>query len=434
MDIQQAFKFELRPTAKQSAFFRRTVGACRFLWNRALAEQQRRRGAAEKRLNYAALCREFTRWRTDEETAWLSALPCHIGQQALKDLERGYTNLFERRAAPPRFRRRGDSESFRVPDHFVVDAINGRVKLPKLGWVRYRNHRRVEGAPKNLTISQRAGRWYVSIQVELQAPEPQHPAPELAVGLDAGVVSFATLSTGEQFAPLASFKKHEERLAWAQRKLARKKKGSKNWKTQKHQVQRFHATMADVRSDFLHKASDQLTQRFGIIAIEDLDLSSMTRSAKGTVAQPGRNVSQKSGLNKALLNHGFGEFRRQLEYKARWRGGTVIAVDPRHTSQLCPRCSHVSADNRRTQAAFACVDCGFCGHADVVAAENILNRAGLARSALVAGTSAAGMMPRSRSSTETTSRPRLTVSVSVSTMASKRAQGESPKNALPPLR
>lgn len=381
MKTQKAFKFELMPSATQTAFFRRTLGACRFLWNKALAEQQRRRAAGEKRLNYAGLCKQLTTWRSDEETAWLADGACDSQQQTLKDLERGFTNLFEKRASPPRFRRRGDDSGFRVPEKFEVDANNGRVKLPKLGWVRFRNHRRVEGTPRNLTVSSRAGRWYVSIQVELEVPEPVHQAPKAAVGIDAGVVRFATLSTGQHLEPLASFKEHEERLAWAQRKLARKTKGSNNWQAQKRAVQQLHARMTDVRNDYLHKASDQLTRAHGFIAIEDLDLRSMTKSAKGTVEQPGRNVRAKAGLNKALLNHGFGEFRRQLEYKARWRGGVVVAVPPAFTSQVCPRCQHVSADNRRSQASFACVECGHSANADAVAAENILTRARSARSA-----------------------------------------------------
>jgi len=379
--IQKAFKFELMPTDTQAAFCRRTVGACRFLWNKALAEQQRRHAAGEKRLNYVGLAKQLTGWRAAPETAWLAELPAQVQQQKLKDLERGFTNLFEKRAAPPRFRRRGEDSGFRVPQGFEVDAVNGRVKLPKVGWVRYRNHRRVEGTPRNLTVSSRAGRWYVSIQVELEVSEPAHPAPDSSVGIDAGVVRFATLSTGENLEPLTTFKKHEERLAWAQRKLARKKKGSQNWQKQKRAVQQLHARMADVRGDFLHKASHELTRAHGFIAIEDLDLRSMTKSAKGTIERPGRNVRAKSGLNKALLNHGFGEFRRQLEYKARWRGGVVVAVPPAFTSQTCPRCQHVSADNRRSQASFACVECGHAGNADIVAAENILTRARSARSA-----------------------------------------------------
>lgn len=374
MKVQKAFKFVLHPTPAQEAFLRRAIGSCRYLWNKALAEQRRRRAAGEKRMGYAASCREFTQWRKSPETAWLAALPCHVGQQTLKDLERAFVSLFANRGRAPRFRQRGGHESFRVPDQFHIDVANSRVGVPKLGWVRFHQHRRIDGTARNLTISRHLGRWYVSIQVELEVPEPAHPALNARVGLDVGVARFATLSTGEHLEPLASFKKHEKRLAWAQRKLARKQLRSKNYAKQKQQVQRVHSRMADVRRDFLHKASSDLTRRFGVIVIEDLKLGNMTKSAKGTPAKPGRNVRAKAGLNKALLNHGLGEFRRQLEYKSQWRGGVVIAVDPRHTSQTCPSCSHVSALNRTSQSRFSCVACGHSGNADHVAAQNILAR------------------------------------------------------------
>ncbi len=377
----KAFKFRLMPTAREAADFRRTLGACRFVWNRALAEQQRRFEAKEKHLNYPALCRALTSWRYSAELPWLGAMAQRPQQQTLKDLDRAFQNLFGKRARRPRFRRRGDDSAFRFADGIAVDVVNGRVKVPKLGWVRFRNHRRLEGKPKQMTISSRAGRWYVSLQVELEVPEPKHPAPTAAVGVDAGVVHFATLSTGEHLPPLAAFKRHEKRLAWQQRKLARKQKGSNNSQKQKRIVQRAHARMADVRADFLHKASHQLTRDFGVIAIEDLEVKSMTRSAAGTVEKPGRQVRAKSGLNRALLNHGLGEFRRQLEYKAAWRGGVVIAVPPQHTSQTCPLCGVVDARSRRSQSDFRCVACGYEANADVVAARNILGRAVGARAA-----------------------------------------------------
>ncbi len=377
----KAFKFRLMPTTRQAADFRRTLGACRFVWNRALAEQQRRFEAKEKRLSFPAACRELTTWRQSAETPWLATSASATQQQALKDLERAFQNLFAKRSRRPRFRRRGDDSAFRFADGFAVDVVNGRVKVPKLGWVRFRSHRRLEGKPKQMTISSRAGRWYVSIQVELEVPEPKHHAPTAAVGVDAGVVHFATLSTGEHLAPLVAFKKHQTRLAWQQRKLARKQKGSNNSQKQKRIVQRAHTRMADARADFLHKASHRLTRDFGVIAIEDLEVKSMTRSARGSVEKPGRNVRAKAGLNKALLNHGLGEFRRQLEYKAAWRGGVVIAVPPHHTSQTCPACRVVDARSRHSQSEFRCVACGYEANADVVAARNILERAVVAQAA-----------------------------------------------------
>jgi len=189
-----------------------------------------------------------------------------------------------------------------------------------------------------------------------------------------GIARFATLSDGRFIEPLNSFKKHQQRLARYQRAMSRKVKFSNNWKKAKTRVQRIHSRIANARKDFLHKASWQISHNHAMIAIEDLQVRNMSKSAKGNNEQHGHLVKQKSGLNRSLLDQGWAEFRRQLEYKAAWYGGFVVAVPPHYTSQTCPCCGHVSKDNRQTQAQFACVECGYEENADLVGAINILAR------------------------------------------------------------
>ena len=197
------------------------------------------------------------------------------------------------------------------------------------------------------------------------------------MGIDLGVKIFAALSDGTMVAPLASFRKLEKKLARTQRSLARKEKFSSNWKKQKAVVSRVHSRIASARNDFLHKTSTAIAKNHGMVVLEDLCVKAMTASASGTIEHPGRNVKAKSGLNKSILDQGWFEFRRQLEYKQRWRGGHVLTVPPRNTSRTCHACGHVSKDNRRSQARFKCVACGRGAHADINAAKNIL-AAGLA--------------------------------------------------------
>jgi len=310
---------------------------------------------------------------------WLKVAPVHPLQHALKDLDRAYQNFFEKRADFPRFKKRGLHDSFRFPDskQFKLDQGNNRIFLPKLGWLRYRNSRQVLGTLKNVTVSLSAGHWYVSIQTEREVAVPLHAAP-LAVGIDLGVVRFATLSDGTVYAPLNSFKRHETALRKAQQAMSRKVKFSANWKKAKARVQRLHARIGNARRDYLHKTSTAISQNHAMVCIEDLQVRNMSKSAAGTTEQPGRNVRAKSGLNKAILDQGWFEFRRQLDYKLAWRGGWLVTVPPQNTSRTCPCCGHVSADNRQTQARFACVECGFEDNADVVGAINVL-RAGHAR-------------------------------------------------------
>ncbi len=378
MKRREAFQYELMPNGQQTRQMRRYAGCRRFVYNKALALQQKRYKQGDKLLGYAALCKLLTDWRSSAETAFLAKAPVHTLQQALKDLMNAYAKAFAKEAEFPRFKKKGKKERFRYPDpnQITLDQGNSRLKLPKLGWLRYRNSREVLGRVKNVTVSERCGKWFVSIQTER---EIDLPIPEGgAVGIDMGIVRFATLSDGSFHEPLNSFKRLEKALRKAQQALSRKVKFSKNWEKAKARVQKLHARIANARRDYLHKHSTLISKNNVIVFVEDLQVRNMSKSAAGSVEQPGKNVRAKSGLNKAILDQGWYEFRRQLEYKLAWKGGRLVAVPPQNTSRTCPDCGHVSADNRKTQAQFACVACGFEEHADVVGAINIL-RAGHAR-------------------------------------------------------
>ena len=374
----QAYKFELRPTGEQQRQMRRFAGSCRFVFNKALALQKERYEQGEKKLGYAGLCKLLTWWRNSTETAWLSDAPVHPLQQTLKDLERAYSNFFAKRTDFPRFKKKGRSDSFRYPDpkQIELDQPNNRLFLPKLGWLRYRNSRDVLGAVKNITVSQSCGKWFASIQTEREVAQPI-PNGE-AVGIDMGVARFATLSDGTFYAPLNSFKRHETALRKAQQAMSRKIKFSNNWKKEKSRIQKIHSRIGNARRDYLHKTSTTISQNHAMVCIEDLRVRNMSKSAAGTTEKPGKNVRAKSGLNRSILDQGWFEFRRQLEYKLAWYGGWLVAVPPQYTSLTCPCCGHVSADNRQTQAQFLCVACGFEENADLVGAINVL-RAGHAR-------------------------------------------------------
>ncbi len=379
MQRLQAFKYELRPDGQQQRQMRRFAGSCRFVFNKALALQKARYEQGERKLGYAGLCKELTAWRNGTETPWLKDAPVHPLQQTLKDLERAYANFFAKRADFPRFKRKGLSDSFRYPDpkQIKLDQGNRRIFLPKLGWLRYRDSREVLGTVKNVTVSLSGGKWFVSIQTEREVDQPL-PRSSTAVGIDMGITRFATLSDGSFLEPLNSFKRHEMALRKAQQAMSRKTKFSSNWKKARARVQRIHSRIGNTRRDYLHKATTTISQNHAMVCIEDLQVRNMSKSAVGTTDQPGTNVRAKSGLNKAILDQGWFEFRRQLDYKLSWNGGILIAVPPQNTSRTCPACGHVSKDNRQTQARFACVACGFEENADLVGAINVL-RAGHAR-------------------------------------------------------
>ena len=222
---------------------KRFAESCRFVWNKALAKEKENYEETGKRLGYYKLADQLKEWKQEEETAFLKEAHSQILQQTLKDLEKAYGNFFAKKAAFPRFKKKGAHDSFRYPQGFKLDEPNNRIFLPKIGWIRYRNSRKIQGIAKQVTVSLSAGNWYVSIQTEREETLLQHPSTS-AIGIDMGVVRFATLSDGNYIEPLNSFRTHEEKLAKLQRELSRKKKFSSNWNKQKEKVQKQHQKIA----------------------------------------------------------------------------------------------------------------------------------------------------------------------------------------------
>ena len=350
---------------------RRFAGACRFVFNRALALQNENHEAGNKYVSYTKMASWLIEWKSHPDTQWLKDTPSLPLQQSLKDLERGYKNFFQKRAAFPRFKKRGQNDAFRYPQGVKLDQTNNCIALPKLGWIRYRNSREVIGEVKNVTVIQSCGKWYVSIQTEYEVPEQVHKAASM-VGLDAGVTKLATLSDGTVYQPVNSFKANQRKLAMLQRQLSRKVKFSASWQKQKKKIQRLHSHIANIRRDYLHKVTSEISKNHAMIVIEDLKVSNMSKSAKGTAERPGRNIRAKSGLNRSILDQGWYEMRRQLEYKQLWRGGQVLAIPPAYTSQRCVCCGHTAKENRQTQSKFVCQVCGYTENADINGARNIL--------------------------------------------------------------
>lgn len=299
---------------------------------------------------------------------------------------RAIANFEAKRAGFPKFKKKGSNQAFRIPQGFKVDEGNSRIFVPKVGWIRFRNSRKTAGTPKNLTIRRIANRWFVCVQTELEAEPPIHPANSM-VGIDMGICRFATFSDGTIIPPLSSFEVHRKSLAMRQRSLARKQRFGRNWSKEVLRLQRLHARIRNSRHDFIHKLSARICRDHAIVVLEELKIANMSRSARGSLANPGKNVRSKSSLNRRILDQGWGEFRRQIEYKLAWGGGKLILVPPQFTSQTCPSCGHKDAGNRVSRDEFRCRRCAFADDADAVAALNII-RAGYAQIACQASDAA----------------------------------------------
>jgi putative transposase len=378
MIVRKAFKFRLKTNHKAEYELAKMAAASRFLWNKSLILNLDRLRNKQKIMWYQELNFWTNIWKKSEEYGFLKECHSQVLQQKLKDLDKAFKDAFDKTQPNkriPKFKKKGIDDGFRYPQGFKVN--NDQVYLPNIGWLRFLKSRNIVGIPKNVTISRHAGKWYVSIQTEYEVEQPVHESTKI-VGIDLGVTRFATLSNKTFYKPKNSFKKLERKLKLAQRKRDRKVKFSNNWKKQNQRINKIHTKIANVRNDYLHWVSTRISKNHAMIVMEDLKIKNMSASAKGDMENPGRNVKAKSGLNKAILDQGWGEFRRQLEYKQAWRGGQLIIVNPKFTSQTCSKCDHVCADSRLSQSEFKCVACGFEIHADFNGALNVL-RAGHAQ-------------------------------------------------------
>ena len=370
MLIQKSYQYELIPSGEQVRKLKQFCGCCRFVFNKGLDEVKKYYDTTGHFLNYAQLTALLPNWKQDAD--WLKDCHSQVLQQSMKNLSQALMNFSAGRAKFPRFKAKGRRDSCRFPQGFKSDQNNSRIYLPKIGWVRYRNSRTIIGTIKNVTVTAKCGKWYVSIQTEYEQEKPVHYGND--IGIDMGIIRFATLSDGRYFEPINAFHSLKGRLAKLQRQLKRKTKGSNNWKKLVTKISKLHHRIANIRKNFLHQISNTISKNHATVYVEDLQVKNMSKSAKGTVENPGKNIRQKVGLNRAILDQAWYEFRQQLEYKLCWRGGQLIPVSPQYTSQCCPACGHTAKENRTTQALFCCVQCSYTENADVVGAMNVLQR------------------------------------------------------------
>ena len=369
--IRKAYKYRLKTNCDVESKLAQVCGSARFLWNKYLAMNLERLEKRQPILWYNELAFWLTVWKRSEEYGFLKECPSQVLQQKLKDLDRAFVDCFDTNQPMKRmpvFKKRGLGDGIRFPQGFKID--NRRIFLPKIGWVGFHKSCHITGTIKNITITNRGGGWYASVQVEQVIEIGRHPS-DSEIGIDAGIKCFAAFSDGALVESVNSFRKHEEQLAREQRKLSSMKKGSNNWKKQKRKIAKLHHTIANVRLDFLHKLSTEISKNQAKVYVEELQIRNMSTSARGTVEEPGRSVKAKSGLNKSILDQGWFEFRRQLDYKLSWRGGMLVEVDPRHTSQRCSGCGYTAKENRTSQALFRCQAFGYEENADINAAKNI---------------------------------------------------------------
>lgn len=403
MKISKAYKFRLEPNAEQEVILNNLVGSARFVWNQMLAISFEM-FAKNEFINATNLVNKIMDIKANPDFAFLKTSSNAVSlQQKVRDLASAWSRFFDPkvharlkennrkprktkclkladgteiqlRPLMPRFKRKSDGrDSIRLVQFDKYCRVNGnRVKLPNgIGLVKFKKSQEIIGVIKNITISKKSGQWYVSFGTEREVETPTHPS-KTAIGIDLGITKFITTSNADIIQPRNSFKANQVKIARLQRQLNRKVLFSNNWKKQNRKIQKLHHHIANIRHDYLHKITTDISKNHAMIVCEDLKVANMSKSASGTLENKGRNVRAKSGLNKSILDQGWGMTLTMLEYKQQWQGGLLIQVNPRFTSQTCFECKYVAKENRRTQAKFECVECGYIANADVNAARNIL--------------------------------------------------------------
>jgi transposase len=345
-------RYRLLPTPAQQAVLRGHCAHARYVWNLAVEQHAHWHPGRKGAPGYLEQCRQLTQARA--EHPWLAAGSQMVQQQALRDFAAAMAAFFDPRnpAGRPTWRKAGRNEGFRIVgrqgrqwDVRRLSRRTGEVWVPKAGWVRFRWSRTVPRGVKSYRVTlDRAGRWHVAFAV---IPEPV-PAPGngQVVGIDRGVAVAAALSTGELLHVPGLTGRESRRMRRLQRKLARTRRGSNRHGRVRLAIARLRARETDRRKDWAEKTSTDIARHFDVIRIEDLQIKNMTRSARGTLENTGRNVGQKAGLNRGILRSGWGMLVRRLEQKA---PGRV----------------------EKSQAAFRCTACGYACNADVNAAKNI---------------------------------------------------------------
>lgn len=356
MQKEMAYKFRFYPTAEQEEILAQTFGVVRFVYNRMLRERMDAWYDRKERVGYKETSAAFTQLRNSDDYPWLRDVSYVPVQQGLRHLQTAYDNFFAKRTNYPKFKkRRGKQAAEYTKSAFRVKQ--GRVYLAKmkepLDIVIHRNIDLEQVTTVTVTKSP-SGRYHISMRFTAEV-EP-HPESDTSVGVDLGLTSFVTLSTGEKINSPKS--KHHAKLAKAQRRLARKQPGSRRYEKQKAKVARIHEKISDSRKDFLHKLSHRLVSENQTIAVESLAVVRML---------------QNRALARGISDASWSEFTRQLRYKSEWYGRTLVEIDQWYPStKRCNCCGHVLSFLPLSKRNWTCPECGENHDRDVNAAKNIL--------------------------------------------------------------
>lgn len=369
--ILKAVKVRLYPTIAEKTIIASQIGGVRYVYNRTLKLRKYAYEKFGKSISKFELIKHITKLRNRDNTSWLKDVDSQALQQSVSNMHIAYEGFFKGGGYPKFKSKHHSRQSFQYPQRAKIEG--NKIYLPKVGWVKMKGWRNISGKIKTVTVSYEANQYHASILIEENKAPLVFKSTKPTVGIDVGVKNVASDSNGFKHKPL-KLDRELSKLRLRAKQLSRKKKGSKNRTKAKSKLSKINLKIANKRKDFLHKLSTQYAENQSIVFVEDLKIKNMTKNSKGTTQTPGKNVKQKSALNRVITQQSWGMFFEFLNYKLQERGGELIKVAPEHTSQTCNKCGHIDKNNRKSQSKFVCLACSHSENADINAAKNIHDR------------------------------------------------------------
>jgi putative transposase len=368
MQVNLAYKFRLYPNEEQKILLAKHFGSCRFVWNYFLNERKEfylknKEEIEAKRikggLNYYDNAKELTQLKQKEEYKWLNECNSQSLQSCLKHLDGAYKMFFRKTHKFPNFKNKHHKQSFTIPQFFKLE--NKKIYFPKFkDGIKVKEHRKLEGKFVVATISKNtANQYYVSIIVEKEVASLEKL--QTAVGIDLGIKDFATLSNGIVYENIKPLRKKMKKLKFLQRQLSKAKNGSKNRKKRQLRLAKYHLKISNIRKDYLHKITNQVSKENQFVGMENLNVAGMMKNHK---------------LAQSIADVSWHEFKRQLEYKCKWRGRELVIIDRFFpSSKLCNICNIINQELTLKDRVWTCKNCDTTHQRDLLASTNILRQA-----------------------------------------------------------